>query len=214
MNCPKCGYLMSDLDLECPRCVRMATEVPRLSPTANQGNLQSDPMPTCHRSTERKREGLGSRIMAYRGVNGSNRSPLWTVIRVVLACAGALAVGWFIVGGIGGTGSTKAVDIHYHYTIFRQAVNDSGNPVADTTTTLPAGLGGKTYEEAIKKIVERVYVGRTTGHVWVFDDADAEKLQWLPISTDLTQQQQDEYDKHLRAMAAVLEGRIDKIATY
>jgi hypothetical protein len=53
-------------------------------------------MPTYHRSPDRKREGLGSLIMAYRGVNGGNRSPLWTVIRVVLACAGGIAVGELI----------------------------------------------------------------------------------------------------------------------
>lgn len=26
MNCPKCGYLMSDLDLECPRCKRLGNQ--------------------------------------------------------------------------------------------------------------------------------------------------------------------------------------------
>lgn len=40
MDCPKCGYALTDFDLECPRCKRMGQQAARQQPAAEQPESQ------------------------------------------------------------------------------------------------------------------------------------------------------------------------------
>lgn len=44
MECPKCGYAMSDFDVDCPRCVRMKTQTP--APTTKPALVAPAPPPS------------------------------------------------------------------------------------------------------------------------------------------------------------------------
>ncbi|MEI6500524.1 MAG: hypothetical protein WCP21_05795 [Armatimonadota bacterium] len=152
--------------------------------------------------------------MAKRTGSGSNAvtggMSVWA--KIALGFIGVCALFAIVTKFTGGNGSAPALP-QYTPNVLRQATTDTGTPVLAITTTVAPGLEAKTYEGVLRDIVKKSFAGKN-GNVWVFDDLEAEKLQWIPLTTDLTQQQQDYYDAHLRAMTTVVGGEITKVATY
>lgn len=46
MNCPKCGYMMTDLEIECPRCKRMGATMKPPAPPSPPPSFQPYPPAT------------------------------------------------------------------------------------------------------------------------------------------------------------------------
>jgi len=101
----------------------------------------------------------------------------------------------------------------------KSPINYTVHVMADDTTRFlatvlaPSGLNKSDYKAVAEGIISK-YVSGRQGVLWVFDDAEAEKLQWVPLDVELTPQQQARYDAHLRAMANYRDGTITALEAY
>ena len=190
MDCPKCGYAMSEFDTDCPRCKRLGAKTasnPAMAPVATAKTPMANTIVGKQKS--KMNSWLGA---AAVGVG-------FVVLVVVFAlCSG---------GGSGGSGS-KGID--YKLTVYENAVNIEGITVESITVLVAPGTTSEQCKIVIEDVVAKRLSGKN-GSVMIFDDANAEKLQWLPYTTELSKQQQDYCDQHVKAMANILRGKIVKL---
>ncbi len=153
----------------------------------------------------RKRTQTAVPGQQYGNANVTWKTGIWIAVGIIIGC--------FVM--FRGCGSSAKVP-DYKYTIYDSTVNQDGITVKAITAVASAGLSADDYKSVARDVSEK-YMTDANGGVWVFDDAAAEKLQWKsglqwknqPV--DLTADEENYYDKHLRGQSVVKNGVIKNV---